>query len=89
MGLSYGIWFIIFNYSTYGIIPLLIISAIGIVNIVISILFVALLLKNFCLNCVNFSCPFNRVPKDVVDEYLKKNEVMRKAWEKSGWKIKN
>ncbi len=39
--------------------------------------------------CVNFSCLLNRVPKEVVDEYLMKNEVMRKAWEKAGYKIGN
>jgi len=29
------------------------------------------------------------IPKEVVDEYLKKNEVMRKAWEEAGYKIGN
>jgi hypothetical protein len=42
-----------------------------------------------CSKCVNFSCLFNRVPKEVVDEYLMKNEVIRKAWEEAGYKIGN
>jgi hypothetical protein len=36
---------------------------------------------------VNFSCPFNRVPKDVVDSFLKENPKMRKAWEKKGYRL--
>ncbi|MBI9109504.1 MAG: hypothetical protein JEZ04_22360 [Spirochaetales bacterium] len=32
-----------------------------------------------CAKCPNFSCPLNNVPKNVVDEYLKKNPVMKKG----------
>ena len=41
----------------------------------------------FYPKCVNFSCPLNTVPKPVVDAYLKKNDVMREAWERSGWQV--
>ena len=51
------------------------------------IMFFWTLRKYTCSKCVNFSCFLNRVPKDVVDEYLKRNPVMRKAWEENGWKI--
>jgi len=54
-----------------------------------TIVFFVILGKNTCSKCVNFSCLFNRVPKEVVDEYLQKNEVMRKAWEEAGYKIGN
>ena len=54
-----------------------------------TIVFFVILGRNTCSKCVNFSCIFNRVPKEVVDEYLKKNEVMRKAWEEAGYKIGN
>lgn len=40
-----------------------------------------------CTRCVNFSCLLNRVPKEVVDEYLKRNPPMGRAWEKNGWEI--
>lgn len=43
--------------------------------------------KFTCTKCVNFSCLFNRVPQEVVDEYLRRNSVMRKAWEENGWKL--
>ena len=37
--------------------------------------------KYTCPRCVNFSCPLNTVPKDIVDAYLERNPVMRQAWE--------
>ncbi|MFX1318814.1 MAG: lysostaphin resistance A-like protein [Promethearchaeota archaeon] len=40
-----------------------------------------------CLRCVNFSCPFNRVPKEEVDAFLKEHSEMRKAWEEKGYKV--
>ena len=40
-----------------------------------------------CPKCLNFSCPFNSVPKNVVDDFLKHNPVMRKAWEECGYII--
>jgi len=51
------------------------------------IIFFWTLQKYSCSKCVNFSCLLNRVPKQIVDEYLKRNPVMRKAWEENGWKI--
>jgi hypothetical protein len=36
---------------------------------------------------VNFSCPLNVVPKEVVDEYLRRNPVMRRAWLAHGWHL--
>jgi hypothetical protein len=47
------------------------------------------LFKFKCTKCVNFSCVFNRVPKNIVDSYLKKNPIMEKAWEDAGWRIDN
>ena len=40
-----------------------------------------------CPKCLNFSCPLNRVKKEFVDEYLKRNPVMKEAWEKKGYQI--
>ena len=52
-----------------------------------AILFGTILFGWLCLRCVNFSCPFNRVPKNVVDGFLKENPKMRKAWEKKGYRL--
>jgi hypothetical protein len=40
-----------------------------------------------CSQCVNFSCPLNSVPREIVDAYLARNPVMRAAWEESGWSM--
>ena len=85
--MGYGIWFLSINYTAYGLIALLGMIGIAIANLVSSFSFVYTLKLFFCTNCVNFSCPLNEVSKPVIDEYLKKNLVMRKAWEKSGWEI--
>ncbi len=52
---------------------LLIITSFG------TIIFASILFAILCPRCVNFSCPFNRVPKDVVDIYLKKTPQMHTA----------
>ena len=74
-------------------IPFLIIGLVGLQYILFIIMgigiiswFLALRFK-ICKDCVNFSCPFNQVEKKVVDEFLKRNPIMREAWEKSGYKI--
>ena len=38
-----------------------------------------------CSQCVNFSCPLNTVPPEIVEAYLERNPVMRQAWLDSGW----
>ncbi|MGC1120242.1 MAG: hypothetical protein WBA22_04030 [Candidatus Methanofastidiosia archaeon] len=47
------------------------------------IIFFWTLQKYVCSSCVNFSCLLNRVDKDVVDQYLDKNPVIRDAWNQS------
>lgn len=42
-----------------------------------------LLGRNICTRCINFSCPLNGVPKEIVDTYLARNPVMHQAWGKS------
>ncbi len=49
--------------------------------------FFVFLSKKICPTCVNFSCPLNSVPKELVDAYLKKNPIIREAWERTGYKI--
>jgi hypothetical protein len=59
-----------------------------IISIIEIIVFFSFLFLKRCGDCLNFSCPFNHVKKEVVDAFLKKNPVMREAWEKAGYKIK-
>ena len=46
----------------------------------------ALIYRTICSRCVNFSCPANHVPKEIVDAYLIRNPIMHKAWKKAGYK---
>lgn len=52
-----------------------------------AISFVYLLRRNICIRRVNFSCPLNGVPKEIVDSYLCQNPVMRQAWEQSRYQL--
>jgi hypothetical protein len=56
-------------------------------NLFVILLFYYIFLSLYCTHCVNFSCLFNKVPKINVDEYLKRNPVMKNAWENKGYKI--
>ena len=42
--------------------------------------FFTLLGLKFCPRCVNFSCPFNRTPRELRKKYLDRNPVLREAW---------
>jgi len=44
--------------------------------------FCYLMARCFCKNCVNLSCPFNRVPAPLAEKYLKMNRIMGEAWKK-------
>jgi len=56
-------------------------------TIVAGTVWLVVMLRNVCRRCVNFSCPLNRVPKEVVDSYLRRNDVMRQAWESCGYTL--
>ena len=40
------------------------------------IYFILYLTRKLCATCVHFSCPNNRQPRDVIEKYLEKNEIM-------------
>ena len=79
------IWLTMSGYS--GTIALAAVTGVIILLIYAIVAFYQVLRTFFCRKCVNFSCPFNSVEKRFVDEYLMKNDVMREAWEKSGYRI--
>jgi hypothetical protein len=85
--LGYGIFYVSSHFAIYGLISLLGLIGVSFATLLSSISFVAVLKTFFCSQCVNFSCTFNTVPKQVVDAYLKRNPVMKEAWEKSGYII--
>ena len=57
------------------------------VSLILSIIWIVSMHFLSCSRCPNFSCPLNNVPKNVVDDYLRHNDVMRKAWEEQGYII--
>ncbi|MFX1390099.1 MAG: hypothetical protein ACFE9Z_08565 [Promethearchaeota archaeon] len=58
-----------------------------ITGIIELIIFFSFLKLRRCKRCLNFSCPLNNVEKELVDSFLKKNPIMKKAWEDKGYKI--
>ncbi len=85
--LGYDIWFFFANLTRYGEAALTAVIALVVVTISAVVAFGFVMVKHICAACVNFSCPFNRVDKKYRDAYLRKNPVMRKAWEESGYRI--
>ena len=91
MSSSEKIQFII-SITLFAIIPLipLVITELYIyfsISLVLSLIWIISMHFLGCSKCPNFSCPLNSVSKEVVDEYLKQNSVMRKAWEDQGYII--
>ncbi len=84
---GYGIWFVAVKYAEYGLVTLLGFVGITVASFAVGVSFISVVRIFFCTRCVNFSCPLNTVSKPAIDEYLKKNLVIRKAWEKSGWQM--
>lgn len=81
----YGVYFIGMNYDLFTQTALLGMIGLAVTTLVSALSFFYVLSTYVCTKCVNFSCPVNRVPKSVVDEYLEHNPVMRKAWEETGY----
>jgi hypothetical protein len=72
---------IVSDLLTYSLVGLIALGLIG------GIFFFYILQKEICPKCVNFSCPLNRVPKKVLDAYLNKNPIMKKAWLDCGYQM--
>lgn len=72
------------SYNTSILITLSVIAGLTMLSIIIAF---TVLFTRICPHCVNFSCPWNRVPKEVVDAYLEKNPVMKEAWLKAGYQM--
>lgn len=84
---SYGIWLIATLSSPINLFALLGIIGTTTGTLLAGIQFFYVLQFHFCSRCVNFSCPFNRVSAEIIKAYLDRNPVMKKAFEKSGYKL--
>ena len=57
------------------------------IALIFSVIWIVSMHFRSCSKCPNFSCPLNVVPKNIVNDYLRHNNVMRKAWEEQGYII--
>lgn len=76
----YGIWYLSINYASYGLIAFLGFLGITIATSLAVFAWIIGLNLSFCSSCINFSCPFNKVPKKIVEPYLEKNPTLKNAW---------
>jgi len=86
-GQAYGIWLVAAHYGEFGLVALLGVIAVAVASVVTLISFYLLLRTFYCARCVNFSCPLNTVPKNAVDEFLRRSPRMREAWEEGGYEL--
>jgi len=84
---GYGVAFLAANRAVYGMLLLWAMVGIMAASVVASVSSLIILRTFYCASCVNFSCPLNTVPKATVDAYLRRNPVMRAAWEAAGWQL--
>jgi hypothetical protein len=79
----YGIWFIFSTDPNLNLFMILGPIILLIITIISYFVFISLFLFKFCSKCINFSCRFNKVPQELVNEYLKRNPVINDAWKNS------
>jgi hypothetical protein len=84
---AYGIYYMATNYDSFGLIALLGMIGLSFAVTLTHAQFFLILWSRLCTRCVNFSCPFNKVPKETVDAYLEMNPVMKAAWIDSGYAL--
>ena len=78
----YSIWFFLSNNPNASWIIIIGLIGVLLATILSLLMFFSLYLLTFCPRCINFSCQFNKAPKELINEYLKRNPVIKKAWEK-------
>lgn len=73
------VWFILnpIDYFVTGI-SIIVITA----TFTIIVIYFTKLLQGFaCKHCPNFSCGMNKTPNEYLEVFLKKNPILKKAWE--------
>ncbi|MFX0065417.1 MAG: hypothetical protein ACFFC7_24870 [Candidatus Hermodarchaeota archaeon] len=82
----YGIYVLWNQFNTLSI-TIAVLAGLAVLSFVTGINFIVAIRRHACPNCVNFSCPLNLVPKEIVDAYLERNPVMKEAWEARGYQL--
>lgn len=84
---AYGVYFIARDYQSFGLVALMGMIGMLFAVAVSAIQFFLILWSKACNRCVNYSCPFNKVPKETVDAYLRLNPCMKEAWVEHGYEL--
>ncbi len=74
---AYGIWSFFAGEGGFALLGMV---GVDIATAMAALSFGRVLARHFCSRCVNFSCPFNRVPEETVRGYLERNPAMLAAW---------
>ena len=82
---AYGAWNIITNLERMMTWQISIYFTFMALTIFTAMFFVLNLTSNFCIRCINFACPLNRVTKEVVDKYLELNKELKTIYQESGF----
>ncbi|MHA1605855.1 MAG: hypothetical protein ACTSV0_08610 [Candidatus Freyarchaeota archaeon] len=82
---AYGVWFLLNHYTNYGSVTIFGYMSVTLATLGALIALFYVLRKFYCSKCINFSCPFNTVPRSILNEYLKRNPVIKEAWKKKGY----
>lgn len=51
------------------------------------ILWIIVIQTKVCTDCINFACPLNRVPREIMNQFMFHNPIIKKAWEKEGYEF--
>ena len=77
---AYGTWFFLHHGVGFALLGMI---GVNLATGMAALQFGYILTRHFCPRCVNFSCPFNKVPEEKVKNYLEKNPAILSAWEKN------
>jgi len=83
----YSLVIVVRGLASYSLTILAVLAVILALTVISVIIAFTLLFTRICPNCVNFSCPFNSVPKEFIDAYLEQNPEMKEAWLEKGYKM--
>ncbi len=85
ISLAYGLWYILEKQEEILIWQITIFGIFMGLTIIFALFYILKLSNSFCTRCINFACPMNRVPKDIVSKYLEVDTELGKIYQESGF----
>lgn len=74
---AYGMWHLVLSRGAGAPVTVPAVAAVAAATLVTLVAFAAVLTNYFCPRCINFSCPLNRVPPPLRQEYRGRNPVLQ------------